>query len=237
MATKDASTRSKVGWWLATSCHIATSWWCSNTFGTSKVYVSCWVKKLIRLFESFNGCLFMSFQPFARLKPTKSVHRKLSESFLYWHDVESEKVCIVFEQLFSEANIKEAQRCARRILFVLSYISRKEAQVVGDRRFQLAAGWQPNLHIVLEQKVWPSWVGTMHRRCEILWCWFSTVPRVETCKFITGHHGNKMSTSNPRTVKFLDNDWRRSTCDVKADKLLKLLTWICQGFTTLESQL
>ena len=84
--------------------------------------------------------------------------------------------------------------------------------MVGNRRFQLGAGWQPNLHIVLELKVWRSWVGTMHRRCETVMLGKWTVPGVETCKFIMGHHGKKSvnQQSKKKRVKFLDNDWRRS---------------------------
>ena len=137
------------------------------------------------------------FWPFDRLKPT--IPSKLSEIFLYWHNVESENVWFVFEQLFSEANIKEAQRCARCMLFVLSYISRKEVQVVGNRRFQFTAGWQPNLHIVLELKVWRSWVGTMHRRFFQLWCLESEpslgLRLVNPSWDITG---KKVLTSNPK---------------------------------------
>lgn len=207
VATKDASTRSKVGyvgWCLATfiSCPRDEGWY---IFG-SKVLCFLLGEETDSSIREFHWLSFSYFfWPFDRLKPT--IPSKLSEIFLYWHNVESENVWFVFEQLFSEANIKEAQRCARCMLLVLSYISRKEVQVVGNRRFQLGAGWQPNLHIVLELKVWRSWVGTMHRRCETVMLEKWTVPGVETCKFIMGHHGKKHVNQQSKKKRW--NFWKK----------------------------
>lgn len=98
------------------------------------------------------------------------------------------------------------------MLLVLSYISHKEVQVVGNRRFQLGAGWQPNLHIVLELKVWRSWVGTMHRRCETVMLGSEPSLGLRLVNSSWDITGKNMSTSNPKKKGEISekNDWRRS---------------------------
>lgn len=112
--------------------------WCDTFLGSKVLCFLLGEEADSCIRQSFNGCPFHLFSAIWQIEANNPF--KIVWDFSL-HDVESENVWLVFEPLFSEANIKEAQRCARCMLLVLSCISRfQKYQVVGDRRFQLGAG-------------------------------------------------------------------------------------------------